>query len=174
MRIVVFNQVGAKLFTTKKDDVVKDSLENGFRATEIEYKHNAIIMSPVPPKALQKRKSKKKSVLLVAKNGTTAPILNKTYPKIKQISTGRDFYAFIDTRSELYMCGSNNKGQLGNNFGLFESKPIKMILVDNKQVFHECITQVTCGSNFTAIITLNGQIVMWGDNDYGELGQGHR
>ena len=82
----------------------------------------------------------------------------------KQISCGAGHSTAIKTDGTLWMWGQNNHGQLGDNTIINKSSPVQTICGGNdwKDVF--------CGINFTAAIKNDGTLWLWGQNNYGQLG----
>ena len=88
---------------------------------------------------------------------------------IEQVALGRYHSAAIDEDDNLWMWGRNNNGQLTNEIeGTHSSTPINITAqFDNKK-----IEQVTLGSGHSGAIDSNGDLWMWGNNYYGQLGNG--
>lgn len=66
--------------------------------------------------------------------------------------------------------GQNNVGQLGNgennlNRNSFSSNPVNVVQLRN-------VIQVIAGSEHSAALTENGEVYIWGRNQYGNLGNG--
>jgi alpha-tubulin suppressor-like RCC1 family protein len=72
----------------------------------------------------------------------------------------------VDTSGRVWCWGSDDYGQLGNGKTVTYSEvPVQVqggILA----------TQVSAGDQFTCAVTQAGTVECWGDNDYGELGNG--
>ena len=82
----------------------------------------------------------------------------------KQVSCGNYHTAAIDVNNRLWMCGQNNKGQLGDNTTTNRSSPVQTIAGGTNW------TYVSCGSDYTAAIKSNNQLWLWGSNSNGILG----
>ena len=93
---------------------------------------------------------------------------------VASVSLGEEFSAAITTDGSLYMWGSNCDGQLGNgeNIGNFlgpideeDANGVPIKIMDN-------IASVSLGYRYSAAITTDGSLYMWGYNEYGQLGNG--
>lgn len=84
-----------------------------------------------------------------------------------QIACGFDFSMAIGSNSELYVWGINDKGQLGDGTTLNKSTPIEISLGDQVKP-----TQITAGGSHAMAIGSNKELYTWGDNTYGQLGDG--
>ena len=75
--------------------------------------------------------------------------------------------AFIDFDGNMYMCGSNEYGELGLR------SPDKIgtpILVP----FSSRVKEVACGVFYTLVLTEEGDVYGMGNNKYAQLGLGHK
>lgn len=87
------------------------------------------------------------------------------------VSAGSDHTGLIDANGSLWMWGENYFGQLGNDgggngqnaIGKYQTVPVKVL--DN-------VVSVSCGYTHTAAIKSDGSLWMWGENYYGQLGNG--
>ncbi len=92
----------------------------------------------------------------------------KIMENVTAVSLGSYHSAAITKDGSLYMWGYNNYGQLGNgSSGNYEKSvsPIKIM---------ENVAAVSLGCWHSAVITKDGSLYMWGDNEYGELGNGNK
>lgn len=102
----------------------------------------------------------------------------KVLDNVAAVSCGRwGHTAAIKTDGSLWMWGYNNNGELGNGGegnqktytmeGLVPLQDVPIKVLDN-------VIAVSLGRLHTAAVKTNGSLWMWGDNDYGQLGDGSR
>ena len=85
-----------------------------------------------------------------------------------QVSCGNSYTGVVTGTDggQLYMFGFNLNGRLGIGSGGYGSKiPIHIKSLTN-------VTSVSCGGSHTGVITEGGGLWMFGDNYYGQLGNG--
>lgn len=84
-----------------------------------------------------------------------------------QISAGTQHAAAVKDDGTLWLWGSNTWGELGNNSsGTNLSSPIQTIAGGSDWIL------VKCGFDYTAAIKSDGTLWGWGNNQYGNLGDG--
>jgi hypothetical protein len=88
--------------------------------------------------------------------------------KIRQISSSSYHTAAVTTTGELYLCGSNDEGQVSDE----RTEPGQMIMKPRlmESLLTHRIAQVSCGVYHTACVTATGLCLTFGGNDAGELG----
>ncbi len=104
----------------------------------------------------------------------------KVMDEVVAVSCGNRHTAVIKTDSSLWLFGSNEYGQIGNNYvgdatrdpTLYKDNPYPIQTVPVK-VMDEVIA-VSCGGEYTAAVKKDGTLWTWGKNQYGELGNGQR
>ena len=97
-------------------------------------------------------------------NDSNVPI--KIMDNVVSVSLGYYHSAAITTDGNLYMWGHNGFSQLGNGksgYGVYETRPVK-IMGD--------VVSVSLGYFHSSAITTDGSLYIWGDNTYGQLGNG--
>lgn len=92
-------------------------------------------------------------------------IPKKIMENVAQVSLGQYYSAAITKNGELYLWGENASGCLGDGTRENSLEPKKIM---------ENVAQVQCDNKeygeFTGAITNDGDLYLWGDNQYGELG----
>lgn len=96
--------------------------------------------------------------------------------KVRYALVGINFVMYLKEDGRLYVLGDNANGQLGNGEAksvrgeryLSDSTPysVEPILV------MEDVCYIDCGLYNLAVITNSGDLYMWGDNSFGEIGNG--
>ncbi|XP_023381376.1 X-linked retinitis pigmentosa GTPase regulator isoform X4 [Pteropus vampyrus] len=81
------------------------------------------------------------------------------------LACGDEHTAIITGNNKLYMFGSNNWGQLGLGSRSTVSKPTCV-----KALKPEKVKFAACGRNHTLVLTVDGNLFMWGDNSEGQIG----
>jgi E3 ubiquitin-protein ligase HERC3 len=75
------------------------------------------------------------------------------------------FMAFTDDQ-RVFTWGMNNKGQLGHEEGEDEGRPPALLEFSRQKE----ISRIACGPIYSAAITEDGKLYLWGDNSRGQLG----
>ena len=82
----------------------------------------------------------------------------------KKVSCGYTFMSAIKTDGTLWLWGDNNFGQLGDNTTEAKSSPVQTIAGGTNW------RSVSAGIHSIAAIKHDGTLWVWGNNDYGQLG----
>ena len=91
--------------------------------------------------------------------------------KIIHVSLGGKFSSALTSNGRLFMWGYNYYGQLGDNTTISRSTPTDITDRFNL-VSGDKIIQVSLGIlYYSAALTSNGRLFMWGFNEYGQLGE---
>jgi secretion-regulating guanine nucleotide exchange factor len=89
----------------------------------------------------------------------------KSSTRIIKVNAGNEHAAFLDVTGRLFMCGSNEKGQLGlgniDTAGSFILEPLQI------PSFSDCAKQVACGYYHTLVLSLSGLVYAAGLNNEG-------
>ena len=99
-----------------------------------------------------------------SRTGSNVPI--RVMDNVASVSSGGTHTAAIKTDGTLWTWGSNIYGELGNGKDTYDTSsniPVKVM---------EDVAAVSCGTNFTAALKTDGSLWMWGDNSYGQIGNG--
>lgn len=90
---------------------------------------------------------------------------------IHKVSLGAYHSSALTTDNRLFTWGRNNSGQLGNG-----STANSLVPYDTTAQFSlnegEVIQDVSMGEDHSSIITSEGRLFMWGNNEFGQLGNG--
>ena len=91
---------------------------------------------------------------------------------IVSIEAGGHNSAAISSTGDLYTWGSNAYGQIGNgeNDKAHSYIPEKITIEDNGEVKE--IKEISIGSNHSIALTSENKLYVWGDNQFGQLGNG--
>jgi len=87
---------------------------------------------------------------------------------VKAISAGEAFGVALNASGKLFAWGIDNRGQLGDGGHRTGSTvPVRVHLPSGTNV-----TFVASGSEHSLALTSTGGVLAWGDNDFGQLGDG--
>jgi alpha-tubulin suppressor-like RCC1 family protein len=91
--------------------------------------------------------------------------------KIRTISCGEYFVAFILNTGKVLTFGRNQFGELGNgNTGTDQNKPVEVSEANGYNKTNAIM--VSCGRYYTAILLDTGKVLTFGHNGFGQLGNG--
>lgn len=88
---------------------------------------------------------------------------------VKYITAGRSFSVILTVSGSLYSIGLNNLGQLGDGT---TSNAVNPVLTEFSQMNLTAVG-VTAGYSFVVVITNEGTLYTWGNNEQGQLGTGN-
>ena len=96
--------------------------------------------------------------------------------KIVQVSLGNSHSVAIDQEGQVYTWGNNDYGKLGDGtteigYNKHRSTP-KCISEVAESLQGKKIVNISAGGIYTIAVDEKGQVYTWGDNYYGELGDG--
>ncbi|XP_033311364.1 ultraviolet-B receptor UVR8 isoform X6 [Bombus bifarius] len=87
--------------------------------------------------------------------------------KIKKIVGGAGHTLILDDSGRVYSCGWNNKGQVG-----FPTKDSILSFRElNEKLKNKVIVDIACGWDCSAALTIEGTLLLWGSNRFGQLGK---
>lgn len=93
--------------------------------------------------------------------------------RIVKIACGRKRTLFLTTTGNVYACGKNTRGQLGQHHSIFTLNqliPAKIKLSSDLILDH--VIDICCGDHYSMAITRDGHLYTWGSNEFGQLGLG--
>ena len=107
-------------------------------------------------------------VVWVNKNVKDPQIIPELCDKnIKQFYNGFGFALGLTSDNEVYGWGRNDWFQLGSEaLNEENNKPIDINIED------KIIKQISCGSYHTLVLTSDGMVYGWGDNEFGQIAYG--
>lgn len=100
-------------------------------------------------------------------NNSNVPVQIMSDIDFKEITTGYNSSAAISTTGALYTWGENSEGQLGNGTNDPVNIPTE---IESGKTFTK--VQMSKGGNFTLATDSEGKLYAWGNNKYGQLGNG--
>ncbi|XP_036391381.1 secretion-regulating guanine nucleotide exchange factor isoform X1 [Megalops cyprinoides] len=87
---------------------------------------------------------------------------------VRSLVGGGGHSVLLTEAGELFVCGQNHKGQLGLGHAI-DVTSFHLCALPVQKAVH----QVSCGWDFTLILTDDGQVLSCGSNAYGQLGLPH-
>ena len=101
-------------------------------------------------------------------NATPTMVSLPTGTIVKTISAGEGFGVALNATGKLFAWGIDNRGQLGDGGHRTGSTvPVRVHLPSGTTA-----TFVASGSEHSLALTSTGRVLAWGDNDFGQLGDG--
>ena len=98
-------------------------------------------------------------------DSVSSPVQTTTYgTSWSVVSAGESHTAATKTDGTLWLWGSNSKGQIGNTSLLPVSSPVQTIAAGTQW------NKISCGKDQTAAIKKDGTLWLWGNNQFGEIG----
>ena len=89
-----------------------------------------------------------------------------------QISSGQYHSIVLSSKGRVFTFGTNANGQLGNETFVSSNSPIDITAKFVLQA-DETIEHVQSGLNYNAALSSKGRVFTWGENSYGQLGNGN-
>ena len=85
----------------------------------------------------------------------------------KIIYSGENHTCVLLSSGKLACWGAGDSGQLGDGYEVDRFEPVFVEGLPSNPV------SISCGSNFSCVVSSNTTIACWGNNDYGQLGNGN-
>jgi len=111
---------------------------------------------------------RKKKEASVAPTVAFQALGNGPNERVVMVACGADFSLLLLKSGLVWSSGCNATGQLGNTAaGAFSARPVPV-----KELLE--VLKISCGSHHASAVNQAGDAFMWGLNDSGQLGLGHR
>jgi len=97
---------------------------------------------------------------------------------INRVACGADHSAALTEGGAIYTWGSGGDAQLGHQDSETREpldddalEPVRVVVDVGTKMDGKHIVEVACGDMFTAVVSGDGLVFTWGDNDWGQLGR---
>ncbi|CAG2104247.1 unnamed protein product, partial [Medioppia subpectinata] len=90
------------------------------------------------------------------------------HQNIKYFVNGFDFVLAVNHTNMVYGWGSNDQGQLAQQYKIDKLRPEIISYLNDKNII-----QISCGFHHTLALTSDGRVYAWGRNDFGQIGCGN-
>ena len=88
-----------------------------------------------------------------------------------QVAGGRSHTLALTNLGTVYAWGGNNDGELGNGTLTSSSTPVA-VMDPHGLAALTGVAQIAVGDDFSIVLLETGEVYAWGENDYGQLGDG--
>ena len=93
--------------------------------------------------------------------------------KIVKIAAGGEHVIAVTENDQVYTWGDNSEGQLGNNSIAGQPTAVNITARLLSIPGGGRLAAVSAGALHSAALTTTGNVIVWGDNSYGQLGRGN-
>jgi len=90
---------------------------------------------------------------------------------IQMIASGTNHVLALKNDGTVWAWGYNNYGQLGDNTQITRYTPVQVLSEDANSPLQDII-YIAAGTNYSVAVNKKGEVWTWGQNDYGQLGDG--
>ena len=91
---------------------------------------------------------------------------------VPQVEEGEGFTVVLKEDGTLWSTGNNGNGQLGDGT-TNNQNVLKQVKID-ENTYLTNIKKISAGKDYVIAVTMNGEVYVWGHNDYGQLGMGDK
>jgi len=98
---------------------------------------------------------------------TSGALLGKT---VTAIATGGSHTVVLTSDGKLFAWGGNDYGQLGDGTRIHRARPVAVDI--GGALLGKSVTAIAAGGVYTVALTSDGRLFAWGNNAYGQLGDG--
>jgi alpha-tubulin suppressor-like RCC1 family protein len=89
---------------------------------------------------------------------------------ISHVSAGDSFTVVVSSDGKVFSWGKNDNGQLGD--GTLNQQYVPIAVNTSGVLSGKIITLVSSGNSHTIVVSNDGQVFSWGNNQFGQLGDG--
>jgi uncharacterized repeat protein (TIGR02543 family) len=90
---------------------------------------------------------------------------------IVKISAGEEHSSALSSSGRIFTWGRNAQGQLGDNTTTLKTSPVNITSLFTLNE-GETIVDISLGDHHTSALTSHGRMFIWGNNEWGQLGDG--
>ena len=90
---------------------------------------------------------------------------------IQMIASGTNHVLALKNDGTVWAWGYNNYGQLGDNTQITRYTPVQVLSEDANSPLQDII-YIAAGTNYSVAVNKKGEVWTWGQNNYGQLGDG--
>ncbi len=90
---------------------------------------------------------------------------------VVQVATGREFSVVLTRNGTVFTFGENGQYQLGDNTAVSKTVPTQVYLTG--LIYRKRVVQIAAGSIHVTVLTTDGIVYAWGNNDNNNLGTGN-
>ena len=103
---------------------------------------------------------------------TTLEFFEQLEDRVIQVACGQQHSLFLTESGAVFATGHGAYGILGTGDTSDELLPVELTALDATLINGEKIVKIACGGSFSAFVTDQGNLYVWGRNDSGQLGLG--
>ena len=108
----------------------------------------------------------------IADTNTPVPVSLASGTTVTAIAGGGGHSLALTSTGRVLAWGNNSHGQLGNGTYTYSRTPVPVSLPLGPRGQPTIVTAIAAGALHSLALTTGGQVLAWGDNTYGQLGNG--